>query len=463
MTSTNTIKEKALVYATSGDRLLVFSQPEHPGIGYQVPGGTVEAGEDVYAAALREFWEETGIEHSGPATLLGQYDHDMRPFRNETQRRTVYHFQLPENLPETWDHAELHPHADRADPIQFRFEWLPLSPGIQHSLAVGQGKLLTTLLSTSEVAQFQAPRAEYLALRPGIESYRTKWAASTIEALGHLFPDTSRVLQTKSVNPVTRSVLAHVLERSIQAAQTANKVALAEGDDLLQWVTDQSAPYVVISHADCALPCDARFESKPFTVLEEPLNAVARQSSPADVAEGIELVEACAMAHTLDGTLGIYITLENKSLLEASTSYTLSAYPATIYADRVNSLVRMGETLLHECSHNWLNDAFAAYSVSFPEDISFWSPWRKVERPAAGLIQGMFIFSLLVQFFERALSLSYGSEAERKYLMLKIEVEQKVLTDNIQVFRDALALIEHEGLRDLCGEELNRAINVKMR
>lgn len=46
---------KVLIYATWRDRLLVFDEPDFPEIELQVPGGTVEAGEDIAAAALREF------------------------------------------------------------------------------------------------------------------------------------------------------------------------------------------------------------------------------------------------------------------------------------------------------------------------------------------------------------------------------------------------------------------------
>ncbi len=57
--------EKALSYITRGQRLLVFRQPDFPEQGVQVPGGSVELGEQPAVAALREAREETGLrEHS---------------------------------------------------------------------------------------------------------------------------------------------------------------------------------------------------------------------------------------------------------------------------------------------------------------------------------------------------------------------------------------------------------------
>lgn len=52
---------KVLIYATWRDRILVFDEPGFPEVLWQVPGGTVEADEDVAEAASREFHEDTGL------------------------------------------------------------------------------------------------------------------------------------------------------------------------------------------------------------------------------------------------------------------------------------------------------------------------------------------------------------------------------------------------------------------
>ena len=56
----NVLIEKALVYGTTSHGLLVFDEPDFPEVPIQVPGGTVEAGEQVIDAARREFGEEPG-------------------------------------------------------------------------------------------------------------------------------------------------------------------------------------------------------------------------------------------------------------------------------------------------------------------------------------------------------------------------------------------------------------------
>ena len=51
MTTSTKAIDKVLIYATWNGKLLVFREPENPDTPLQVPGGTVDEGEEIQGAA----------------------------------------------------------------------------------------------------------------------------------------------------------------------------------------------------------------------------------------------------------------------------------------------------------------------------------------------------------------------------------------------------------------------------
>lgn len=136
--------DKVLIYATWNDRLLVFEEPDFPETPLQVPGGTVDAGEDILAAAYREFAEETGLLHSDGMIRLETVDYDY-PERGsrELHRRHCFHLKLNAPMPETWDHYEMSP-CDGGAPILFRLFWLDRRSA-QNRLGLGMAESISKI------------------------------------------------------------------------------------------------------------------------------------------------------------------------------------------------------------------------------------------------------------------------------------------------------------------------------
>jgi 8-oxo-dGTP pyrophosphatase MutT (NUDIX family) len=131
--------DKVIAYVVCGDRLLVFDHPLHPEVGVQVPGGTVEVGEPLDSAVLRELREETGLSRFAEPQYLGQAEFSMEAWgRAEVHRRHFFKVELKQETPATWRNLETS--GGTAPAEVFAFRWVPLNA--VPDLAAGQGALL---------------------------------------------------------------------------------------------------------------------------------------------------------------------------------------------------------------------------------------------------------------------------------------------------------------------------------
>ncbi|TPW32191.1 NUDIX domain-containing protein [Martelella alba] len=117
---------KVLIYAVLGDRLLVFDEPDFPFVPMQVPGGTLEPGEDALTGAQREFYEETGLSGAAVWQSHGSYlsVHWDRDGQKHHHRRHVFSVTLGSPQQHEWIHFENHA-FDGSPPIRFRLFFLP--------------------------------------------------------------------------------------------------------------------------------------------------------------------------------------------------------------------------------------------------------------------------------------------------------------------------------------------------
>ena len=120
------IRHRAYAYITNGRRLLLFTHPESPGAGVQVPAGTIEPGESPKHAVMREAREETGLAGLKYVRLLAQDTRDMRDYGlDELQYRWFFHLALEGRPKQSWRHGEVA--QDGSVLIPFDFFWADLS------------------------------------------------------------------------------------------------------------------------------------------------------------------------------------------------------------------------------------------------------------------------------------------------------------------------------------------------
>jgi 8-oxo-dGTP diphosphatase len=140
------VKRKVIAYVTHGQRLLVFRHRDFPEAGIQAPAGTLEEGEAPAEGALREGWEETGLERLRLAEFLGEDMRDMAEWGlDQVHHRHFFHLTCGDEPPEAWQHNEETPSDGSPGPIVLEFHWAPLPAGAPE-LSGGQGEMLPRLM-----------------------------------------------------------------------------------------------------------------------------------------------------------------------------------------------------------------------------------------------------------------------------------------------------------------------------
>jgi len=126
-------------------QLLVFNHEDFPEAGIQVPGGSVEAGEEPFEAVLREVKKETGLEGLSLVSKLGVVSRDMRDVGlNALHERHYFQMDCQMDPAETWIADEKTPSDGSEGPILFRFYWVNLDA--VPPLAGGTDEMLDDLM-----------------------------------------------------------------------------------------------------------------------------------------------------------------------------------------------------------------------------------------------------------------------------------------------------------------------------
>jgi len=201
---------------------------------------------------------------------------------------------------------------------------------------------------------------------------------------------------------------------------------------------------LLFSEADCVNIKDRRNESP--ALIPSRISAGVSIASPRS-----PMPSAYAMLNTWSTWMSLYpyldqvVTLSKRGLWDTVSSYTLTICPGVVYADCVDDAARMAEILVHETAHNRLN-AYLALFEPLSSSPTWWSPWRKMQRPAFGILHAMYAFSHVVAYFNWLLEGENSALFNRQYILLRLKDEACALLQTYQSATEALALVTDEAL-----------------
>lgn len=106
----------------------------------------------------------------------------------------------------------------------------------------------------------------------------------------------------------------------------------------------------------------------------------------------------------------------------------------------------LARDLIHEAGHNWLNDALSATACEISDEVTFYSPWKKTNRPAFGFLHACLAFPLTMIYTARVLPQASGEL--HRFLAAYLDQQRGLLAATATDHARALALITAPDLRE---------------
>lgn len=125
-----------------------------------------------------------------------------------------------------------------------------------------------------------------------------------------------------------------------------------------------------------------------------------------------DMCDEAGFGNLLLNGCAVVVLLRPRRLEEVTSSWTTSALPCTVFCDYHMDPALLGADVVHETTHNLLNDILRAREVEFPDEERYFSPWKSRLRPAFGFLHSVVAFSIVVQYLRRAGGLCVSAEAK---------------------------------------------------
>ncbi|MGQ4599100.1 aKG-HExxH-type peptide beta-hydroxylase [Nocardia sp. R6R-6] len=216
-------------------------------------------------------------------------------------------------------------------------------------------------------------------------------------------------------------------------------------------------PVFVVSAADCLAVDDDRLGNRMY-LLADPPSADERDTGRlAAVLDSAVEAALGAGSAVLSSSTAFVIVPETRELHEVCRSYTFDFLPGTAVLSWSEQPLRLGETLVHEATHSWLNECLDAEGVTFPEGRTYYSPWRNEDRPVFGIVHAALAFSKVIDYLSRVQPAAADTSYLASVLRQRLADERRSLEIGREAANRCFAMVGSEPLRAYLEEAVRRA------
>jgi HEXXH motif-containing protein len=231
-----------------------------------------------------------------------------------------------------------------------------------------------------------------------------------LSSLSCLAPDAELDDVTAGWDAFDHALLHHAFQQTQVAMRTRDAerarraIRLWQGRGRLreQAIPTAVGPVLVVDAEQCAAVDDERLGSQMYLLDTELPDMPAAERDR--IARTLNTAVDTALAvgsDVLRSSTAIVIRTAVCELEETSRSYTFDFLPGTVVLSWTEEPLRLGETLVHEATHSWLNESLSGEGVVFPDGPRFHSPWRNEERPLFGIVHAALAFAKVIQYLSR--------------------------------------------------------------
>lgn len=288
-----------------------------------------------------------------------------------------------------------------------------------------------------------------LRLRFRVIADRQRTAARLRRAVSALGPVDFGSLD--ATDPVDYALLHHLYVAVRVAAERRDVDTAAAA--LTRWrarsALDRTRGAVVVGARDC-LRQDVDGVHGPVYLLG-PAGPPEPDRVVPPLADGLRAVAAAGFGALADIGTGVLVHLGPVAAGSSPVSYTLSFLPCTAALQWPATAAALGELLVHEAAHSWLNECLEGAGIRLPAEPLVMSPWKGVPRPPAGILHAAFAFSTVICYLA-----SYPGRGDRP--VGRIGTEQEIMADQRASIDQVIDMVPSDGIRQMVAGQVALAL-----